>query len=147
MLYVDSDYGISCLYPYKGVVNRLGPTETQLMIPSTPTQEFNVDTKTPGREQLIVIAVKAQGQPIDFSAARTEAFGSGPSICERGHPQEPWAREHSSRRSAGLLNSGITGEATSRGLTVKEESEHAMVIVPFRVTPGKRVDVKNDKKE
>jgi hypothetical protein len=62
LLYIDSGYGICCFFPRDGADNRLRPGESIV-----PRVSLKFNNKTAGMERLIVIAVKASGQPVDFS--------------------------------------------------------------------------------
>ena len=63
VLFVDSGYGIEPVYPSPKTVvdNRLGPGASFTVGP------LAVDSSSTGLEHLIVIAVKADGQPVDFT--------------------------------------------------------------------------------
>lgn len=70
VLFIDSEYGITPLFPAFGTIadNRLQPGQTYSVGP------LAVEASTLGLEHLVVIATKAQGQPVDFSWLGQEAL-------------------------------------------------------------------------
>jgi hypothetical protein len=64
LLFVDSDYGIQVVFPPHGTItdNRLPPGYTF----TTPRSKISAG-KTQGLEHVVVIAVQAEGVPVDFS--------------------------------------------------------------------------------
>src|SRR5262249_43899204 len=62
LLFIDSDFGITSIYPNEGEIVAALPAEQQLL-----TSAFRVSTTTVGQEQLVAIAVKVKGPPVDFS--------------------------------------------------------------------------------
>ena len=62
-LFIDSKFGITPLFPSPGVVadNRIQPGQEYLLGP------MQIESTTLGLEHLLVIATKAEGQPLDFT--------------------------------------------------------------------------------
>jgi hypothetical protein len=120
------------MYPRKFEVNRLFPNDSQ-HIPMT------IDSKTVGSEQLVILAIKAQREPIDFallaqpSLALAEQHEQEKSQV-RGDPQsDPF------KTPLGLLlKRGMFGEGQSRGPTADEIDGYAIVVVPLQVRRGIR---------
>ncbi|MCA9091342.1 MAG: caspase family protein [Planctomycetaceae bacterium] len=61
LLYVDSDFGVSCLFPTLGEFNRLAAGESQSL-------KLVVNATTSGLEHMIAIGVRSRGQVVDFTA-------------------------------------------------------------------------------
>ncbi len=62
LLYINSRYEMTPLYPREGEL-----VESLVAGKSLQTSVLRVNTKTFGQEQLVAIAVKADGPPVDFS--------------------------------------------------------------------------------
>lgn len=120
LLYVDSAYGIDPLYPDLGESNRLAPDDRA----SIPLQ---VNAETIGIENLVAIAVRGKGQPVDFSIlsqpslelARTRGSGNGVFETPLGN----------------LMKSAMFGGDGTRGVTRQEMNEYAMKVVTWRIMP------------
>jgi hypothetical protein len=124
LLYMDSGYGIDCIYPADGQLNRIQPDEAELV-------KIKVTSKTVGREYLVAIAVKGQGQPVDFSM-----FGQ-PSLemASRGADDLKKVLETPLGK---LLKRGMYGQGTTRGRNTQELEDYGMMIVPMQIRPEKR---------
>jgi hypothetical protein len=63
ILYIDSGYGVQSLFPEAGTVanNAVHPGA------SSTTPQFVLEDLKPGVERVVVIAVRSEGAPIDFS--------------------------------------------------------------------------------
>jgi len=72
--FIDSKAGITQLFPSPGTVvdNRLAPGQSNIVGP------LEVEATTLGLEHLLVIAAKAEGQPIDFSWLGQDAMEEAP---------------------------------------------------------------------
>jgi hypothetical protein len=126
ILYVDSSYGISSLFPQQGELNRLLPGETFLIPPVRITRE------TTGLEHMIVLAIKGEGQPVDFSgleqprleAVRTRGLGN------QGGLATPLGL---------LLQAGLYGQGASRGLSRQNIQDYSMQLYSWRVSRQARL--------
>ena len=130
LLYIDSGFGINCLYPRDGDINRVRPGESIL-----PRVSLKFNSKTAGLEQLVVIAVKAKGQPVDFSQLEQPTL-------ERAL-QKAGTRGNELKQSLDtplgkLLKRGMYGEGGTRGNSAEEIEEYAMFTVSLNVRPQKR---------
>ena len=132
LLYIDSGFGIDCLYPdpRENEINRLRPGESIL-----PRVSLKFNSKTAGLEQVVVIAVKAKGQPVDFSQLEQPTL-------ERAL-QQAGARGEGLKQSLDtplgkLLRRGMYGAGGTRGLVIADVEDHAMFTVSFNVRPQKR---------
>ena len=119
LLFVDSSFGISAIFPEPGTIddNRLRPGQVLI----TPKLEVNADTVGP--EQLIVIAVRSSVQRQDFTALAQESLGQ-----MRGAPamQSPLGK---------LLATAMFEQGTTRGLTRKSGREYRTLMVPWHTSP------------
>ncbi len=123
LLYVDSDYGIKCLYPKLGEMNRLGTGE------KNPVR-LTIDAKTTGIENLVAIVVKGSGQPVDFSLlaqpslsqARSRGFGDSAMDSPLGQ----------------FCRMSMYGEGGTRGIDRSLESNYVVDVRTWRIEPNKR---------
>jgi hypothetical protein len=125
LLFVDAGYGIYPLFPKgKNADNRLPPGKSLTAGP------WPVTDKTVGVEHLVVIAVKAEGEPRDFTClaqptiAQAERTRGGDRVLG-----SPLGR---------LLQQALFSEGTHRGLGQEEVSDHALRLLSWQVAPGKR---------
>jgi hypothetical protein len=124
VLFVDSGFGIKCLYPRDGNINRLRPGDAPEVIP------LKINTETSGVEHLVIITVKGQGQPVDF--------------CQLEQPTLALARGAAGGQEAldtplgKLLQRGMYGTGSSRGATADEVEDYSMLVIPLNVVPQKR---------
>jgi hypothetical protein len=87
------------------------------------------DNDVDGQEHLVVIAVRGQGQPIDFTLL--------------AQPKLPVARGDDVNRSlksplGRLLARGMFGEGRSRGLDSADVEDCRMTLIPFDVRKSRR---------
>ena len=126
LLYVDSSFGISCLYPSVGELNRLGPGHE-----SPVTLEITADTT--GLEHLVVIAVRGQGQPVDFSLLEQ------PSLAEaRREQQRSTGGSHILDSPLGrLCQSALYGSGGERGVNRRDTSHYGVDVMSWRIMPAR----------
>jgi len=116
LLYIDSAFGIDCLYPRDGEDNRLRPGN------SVPIR-IRVDGRTAGLEHLVVIGVRAvAGPPADFSVLTQEPIERGAAIARnRGGapvaPQSPLGK---------LLERAANARGTTRGVQRATLDDHVL---------------------
>ncbi len=121
LLYVDSRFGITSLFPETGEANRFLPSDTR----SLPVIE--IDGKTTGREHLVAIAVSGKGQqPISFS---TLAQSTIEKYRGQGIDREATAL-------GGLLERGLYGEGMTRSAGREVVSAFHVGAIPFDVVEG-----------
>ena len=127
VLYLDSSYGVACLFPdkSKNEDNRLRPGEKVPL-------GFDASAATTGQENLLVLAVKADGPAVDFAGLEQ------PSL-DRFRDVSPATRGKASALK-GLLQTAAYGDGATRGLAraTDDEAGHVMKLVTWQLKPGKR---------
>jgi Caspase domain len=127
LLYIGRDGSIVPLFPRRpGDLNRLRPGDSV-----TLPMKFQNDAD--GQEQLVAIAVKGDGQPIDFSLL--------------AQPKLPIQRGPGVERSLAsplgrLLGASMFGGARSRGMDTADAEECRMTLIPFDVRNERRSEPK-----
>jgi Caspase domain len=134
VLYIDSGFGIDCFYPRDGDINRVGPGESIL-----PRVSFKFNNKTAGLEQIVVIAVKANGQPVDFSQLAQPTLEQA---IEKAKTRGDDQKQALDTPLGKLLKRGMFGQGNTRGASAEEIAEHALFTVSFNVRPEKRAEGK-----
>lgn len=122
VLYIDSGFGISSLFPENGEINRLQPGD-KLSVP------IEVTADTAGLEHLVVIAIKADGQPVDFSFLSQNTIDRART---RGGPtgmDSPVGK---------LFQHALFAEGTTRGLRRTAVSDHVMNRVTWNISAQSR---------
>ena len=126
LLFIDSSFGIAPVFPPGDTVvdNRLEPGQSYTVGP------LQVEGNTFGLEHVVAVAVRAEGQPLDFSWLAQDSI-------ER-------ARTRSSQRGAGdlsfenpvgrLLQKAVFANGSTRGLKVVDAAGAAMRTVSWKVT-------------
>ena len=130
MLYIDSSFGIDCLYPDNGELNRLRPGDSD-------TVRIKVNSRTVGLENLVIIVVKADGQPVDFSQLAQPTLARA---LEKSGKRADDLKKALDSPLGKLLQRGMYGEGTARGTAVQDLNDHALFLVPFNVRPQKRLE-------
>lgn len=118
LLFVDSEFGISAVFPdpQTATDNRL------LANKSLKTPKFHVTADTLGLEHVTTLAVKASGQPLDFT------FLAQPRLERSRGPDldSPLGQ---------LLKSALFGQGTTRGLGKTAIKDHAFQLLSWQVVP------------
>ena len=126
VLYLDSAFGIDCLFPDKqrGDFNRILPGEK-----SAP-MVFTATSKTVGQENLLVIAVKSQGEAVDYSGLAQKSLDKYTrDVNSRGKP----------RPLDSLLKKGAYADGNTRGLSRDEDdAPQSMKMITWQIRPEKR---------
>ena len=119
ILSVDSQYGITCLFPESGTVddNRLMPNQT-IEIP-----RIGVTASTAGPEQVVTIAVRASLDRQDFSCLEQESVGQ---LRDTGAMSSPLGK---------LLETTIYGKGSTRGLDRGALSNYRITALPWTTVP------------
>ncbi|MDB5336002.1 MAG: peptidase caspase catalytic subunit p20 [Planctomycetaceae bacterium] len=109
-LFIDSKSGITQLFPPPGVVadNRLEPGQSYSVGP------LEVEASTLGLEHLMVIAAKAEGQPMDFTWLGQDALEAAPAGTRAGLPGE------SKDPLGDLFRQAMSSKQTVRGMRVAD---------------------------
>lgn len=121
LLCIDSEYGITALYPQEGEINRLEPENT-----------FSVSTRvvaeSPGIEHLVAIAVKANREVIDFTCLAQPSLdslktrgGTGPASLASPLGQ--------------LLKHAMFAEGQTRGIKRATVNAHSLQLLTWEIRP------------
>jgi hypothetical protein len=115
---IDGNYGITQLYPDKGQLNIKVPPGKNLPL------ELDVDaSETSGFEHLVVLAVKAEGRPVDFSWL--------------AQPSLETVRDTVDKSPLGqLLQSGVFRQGNTRGAKLRVINDHALVLRTWYTEPA-----------
>src|SRR5262249_6611107 len=113
LLFLDSGYGITALYPAEGEVIEVLPAGK-----SHRTGMLRVTGKTVGLEHVVLIAVRAGGQPVDFTVLEQPSLEQARKNALRGAGalETPLGR---------LLQNALYGAGTTRGLERTVLNEYA----------------------
>jgi hypothetical protein len=128
LLYIDSGFRIDCLYPNEGELNRLRPGDSESI-------GLRINSKTTGLEQLVVIAVKATGQPVDFSQLAEPTLESA---LKKAGTRGDELKQSLDTPLGKLLKRGMYGQGTARGNSDQESADYSMFTVSLNVRPQKR---------
>lgn len=134
MLFIDSQYGVTAMFPQPGQVNRISAGGSITDSGSDSGTEFNVTADTLGVEQMLVIAVKAlQGAPhSDFSYLAQERLPKTKAV-------ETTTKSRGSEASNvfAIFKRAGFGGAVTRGLQPKKSvaDQTAMKLFSWRVMP------------
>jgi hypothetical protein len=112
ILFVDSAYGIEALYPPPRTVvdNRLEPGKSYTVGP------LQVDADSVGLEHLIIIALKADGPPVDFSWLAQNSVAQARSlVSQRG-------TANSDQPLNQLFQQALFAQGKTRGLKMSESA-------------------------
>jgi len=118
LLYVDSGFGIQCVYPAPGVASDLYPGETQMAFSAKITD------RTIGFEHLVLLAVPRQNLPIDFSVLQQPTLSQTRSSAVNS----PLMR---------LLETSLYGAGTTRGQDKADLEQQQLDLFSFRVIAAK----------
>lgn len=131
LLFVDSDHGIHAYFPEDGTVsdNRVAPSK------SLRTPRAVVKESTLGLEHMVVIAVKAQGQPMDFTVLAQAPVAGNTRGTTRGKRTlaTPLGR---------LLDHTLYREGKARGLGALEADSYALLRLDWRAVSAEPEDAK-----
>jgi hypothetical protein len=119
VLYVDSSYGISCLYPRIGEYNRLAPGDANRI------DEMTVNAETTGIENMVVIAARADGQPKDYR------FLEQPTLSrdrKRGNASDPLEQ---------LCETAIYNRGNRRSIAREHAMNYQVTVTTWRVVKKK----------
>ncbi len=120
LLYVDSAYGICCLYPKLGEFNRLQSGDQQPI-------DLNINATTTGVENLVAIVVRGQGQPVDFSILEQPSISVGKS---RGFGDDAL-----NTPLGKLCRSVMYGSGGTRGVERSRVQDYGVKVISWRIQP------------
>jgi hypothetical protein len=132
ILHINGKFGIVPLFPTaKGFeFNRIAAGKTR------PLPDVVVDEKTTGREYLVVVTVKGQGEDLmDFVAL------AQPSIeGVRGTARTRGSRGHGALASpvGKLLLKAMHGQGETPHMKRKDFEDFSLELIPVQILPGKR---------
>ena len=131
LLYVDSGFGIDALFPSKdkGELNRLEAGDCVRI-------DLDVEASTAGLENLVVIAVKGEGQPADFvSLAQPTIALAEKDVTKRGIDAARGLNSPLGR----LLQNALYGEGGTRAVKrPKGNTDHLIKRLSWQIEPVKR---------
>jgi hypothetical protein len=121
LLFIDSQYGITCLFPERGTVddNRLLPGQV-IEIP-----RIAVNATTVGPEQVVTIAVRSTLDRQDFRCLEQESLG-----------QRRSGENQAASPLQQLLETTIYGKGATRGLDRGALSAHRITALTWTTAPG-----------
>jgi hypothetical protein len=129
LLYVDSDYGITTLFPSKklGEDNRLRPGESV-------TIRTNVNAKTVGLEHLVVVGVRGKGQRVDLSSLDQPSLEKA-----RKDEKTRGVQEGLDSPLGKLLRQALYSEGDiARTMTREDLEDYTIRLLSWRVEPRRR---------
>jgi hypothetical protein len=128
LLFLDSSYGISPLFPRRGTAgsgeNRFLPRQSHILPP------VRVNPKTVGLEHVVVIAVKGEGQPIDFTCLAQPNLEKVEEAATRGG-----AKQALQSPLGGLLKNALYAHGATRGLDMVESETQVLRLLSWTVPP------------
>lgn len=133
VLYVNSQFGIDVLYPIDGEINRIKPDDKPIKIPN-----IEVNSDTTGREQIILIAVRADGQPVDFSVFAQPTLNAVKLETNKESTRGELSRAVGSPLGQ-LLSSALYSDGKgqlTRSLSRKQIDNYSMEALPVQVEVG-----------
>jgi hypothetical protein len=128
LLFLDSSYGISPLFPRRGTAgsgeNRFLPRQSHMLPP------VRVNPKTVGLEHVVVIAVKGEGQPIDFTCLAQPNLQKVEEAATRGA-----GKQALNSALGGLLKNALYAQGATRGLDMVETDTQVLRLLSWTVPP------------
>jgi hypothetical protein len=130
LLYVDSGFGISCLFPEPGEVSRVVAGK------SSKPVGIHVRSRTSGVENWVLIAMKSQQeeQPADFTALEQDTLEKAQDIDRKRAGPDNGSLDSPLGR---LLKHSLYGKGT-RAVDRGDLDESGMALLSWRVSKGKR---------
>jgi hypothetical protein len=131
LLFINSQFGIMPLFPSKGEgasgINRVRPGNSVLKGP------YPVKDDTVGLEHLVVIAVKGDGPPIDFTILAQPTLAGAREVA-RGKEETPLGTP-----LGRLLKGAMYGQGTARDLGAEIEADaQAFRLLSWSVQPPRK---------
>lgn len=126
LLFIDSGYGIQSLYPESGQI-------AQALEPNSfvTTGVMRVTSKTLGRERVMVLAVKAGREPVDFSFLEQPTIERARGLATRGQADPldtPLGQ---------LLQNAVYRQGGTRGVSVVHLDEYGTALLSWQTRPAK----------
>jgi hypothetical protein len=135
VLYVNSDFGIDVFFPGTEEINRLSPRAAPVKMPP-----FDVNTTSTGREHFVVIAVKGEGPPMDFSGFMQPSLQRAKKENERAVGGNESKRGFESPLGRLLRNAMYQDADTTseRGMSRAQLGNYQLQVLPVQVEAGPR---------
>ena len=114
ILYVDSNYGITCLYPRIGEYNRLASGDIDRI-------KLTVSAETTGIENIVVIGKRAAGLPKSYRFLEQPGFGS-----DRGS-------DGSTDPLSQMCEYAVFGGGKTRGISEEQARDYQVSVLTWRV--------------
>jgi Caspase domain len=128
LLFIDSSYGIDSVFPRRSQAgsgeNRFVPGQSFLVGPA------RVDPKTVGLEHMLMIAVKGEGQPVDFTCLAQPSLEKAEYAATRGGGKPALATP-----LGRLLKNAVYAQGASRGINMVEADTQVLRLLSWTVAP------------
>jgi hypothetical protein len=125
ILLIDSGYGVSCLFPRQGMLNRIHAGDILRLPPVKQTAE-----KTSGLEHLAVVAVKGEGQAVDFACLEQPTLARARSLAGGSRALDsPLGK---------LFQNALFAEGRARGMQMDDLDNHSLSLLSWRIVPERR---------
>jgi hypothetical protein len=123
LLFLDSGFGIQCVYPVSGTAtdNRVYAGESPLAFSAT------INDKTAGLEHLVMIAVPADGPMVDFGVLEQPTLAT----TRSGKSAAPGLASPLGQ----LLETAMYGRGTTRGRDTSQFDKQQITLFSWRVAP------------
>ena len=125
LIFVDSGFGISPLFPSPDTVvdNRVPPGEELLVGPMV------VEGDSFGLEHLVIIALRSEGRPVDFSWLAQDSL-------ERVHAARGEGDTGMASPLSELLQQAMFAHGSVRGMRMSRAADSAVRVVSWQTRPG-----------
>jgi hypothetical protein len=129
LLYIDSNYGITCLFPASGEYNRLLAGQSVRLLAT-------VSADTAGQEHLVLIAMRAKGEPLDLSLLEQ------PGLHQVFELPKTRSIRGSARSESPLIQwlhaAAVGGGAKTRGIARDDVPDYFVSLVSWNVWDRRR---------
>jgi Caspase domain len=129
VLFIDSRFGITPLFPSSGVVadNRIRPDQTYSVGP------MQVEASTVGLEHLFVIATRVDGQPQEFGWLAQESLEAAQRASRSG------LRGRSNSAFGELLQEALYSNQNVRGMRMSDTKATSLRAISWQTAPVEKV--------
>jgi hypothetical protein len=128
LLFIDSNYGIHAFFPKPGTVaeNLLKVGETQIIGP------IRVNAKTVGLEHVAVIAVRASGEPVDFTCLAQPTLERAGEAASRGKG----GKQAMESPLGKVLQKALYARGKARGFDSEDMETSELRLLSWQVLPA-----------
>jgi hypothetical protein len=122
LLFIDSEYHITPWYPdVSEPIKKLGEGKV------LEVESFRINKKTVGQEYMVLIAVKGEGEPVDFSILAEEtAAGAGTAVKKKGG-SDPFKSPLGE-----LYQSALYGKGNRKGIERAQIGSHILRLITWK---------------